>query len=67
MTTETQKESSLYNELKRLRKIINNEGALSWGDIAFLNSHQTEIKEYFPNELLLWQWAGIDETERKEA
>jgi hypothetical protein len=53
--------------LKRLCKIINKEGALSWGDIAFLNSHQTEIKEYFPNELLLWQWAGIDETETKGA
>lgn len=57
------KQSSLYKELERLNNIIEQEGSLSYGDIAFLNDHQTEIKEWFPDSIQLWQWAGISEEE----
>jgi hypothetical protein len=75
--TETQKESSLYKELKRLRDtiyelkrisvVLNKELDLYYTDLIFLYEHQAEIKEYFPADMLLWQWAGIDETETKGA
>ena len=55
------KDSSLYKELKRLCKVINEQGSISYGDIAFLQQYQTEIKEWFPDELELQQWAGIEE------
>lgn len=55
------KDSTLYKELKRLCKIINEDGSISYGDIAFLNNHQTEIKAWFPSETKLWEWAGIPE------
>ena len=57
------KDSTLYKELKRLSKIIDKGGNLSYDDIAFLSNYQTEIKAWFPSDVGLWQWAGIPEEE----
>ena len=62
--TETQKASFLYKELRHISDLIHSGKGISYGDIAFLNENQTEIKEYFPDDIELWQWAGIDESER---
>lgn len=62
MTTTIQRKSNLYDELKSIRKEIEQE-KVSMGDVAFLTAHQTEIKEYFPDDVVLWQWAGIPENE----
>lgn len=34
---------------------------VSYGEIAFLQAHQEEVKTLFPDEPILWQWAGIEE------
>lgn len=52
--------TTLYNEILRIRKLIEEE-SVSWGDIIFLQEHQTEIKNWFGDDLMLCQWAGIDE------
>lgn len=36
---------------------------ISWGEIAFLQAHQAEIKQLYPDDPLLWQWAEIPESE----
>lgn len=74
--TNISKNSTLYKELARLRdiihelsrisKILQKDLSLYYSDLAFLYEHQAEIKDYFPDDLLLWQWAGIPETEWNE-
>lgn len=59
MTT-TQRESTLFKELKRIRDLIEKE-SVSYGDLAFIQNYQTEIKELFPDDLVFWEWAGIEE------
>ncbi len=36
---------------------------ISMGEIVFLQEHQDEIKKYYPNDPLLWEWANIPESE----
>lgn len=43
-----------------IRKEIENE-SVSYGEIAFLQNHQEFIKEWFADDLLLLQWAGVPE------
>jgi len=64
--TNTSRNSTLYKELARLRDIVHADGAMSWGDCAFLAENQTEIKEFFPDDALLWECAGIPESEWNE-
>jgi hypothetical protein len=52
--------TTLYKELKRVRKLIEEE-RVSYGDILFLQEHQTEVKEWFGDDVILCQWAGIEE------
>ena len=63
--TSIQRGTNLYKELKKIRNNIDRE-CVSMGDVAFLTSHQTEIKEYCPDDAILWQWAGIPEEEFNE-
>lgn len=65
MTTSIQQNSSLYKELKLIREDLK-QGRISYGDLAFLENHQAEIKEYFPDDMVLWAWAGIPEEEWNE-
>lgn len=58
--THAQQNSSLYKELKRIRKLIEKE-KVSYGDLVFLQNYQVEVMEFFPDDPLLWQWAGIEE------
>jgi len=60
------KQSSLYKELARIENVIEQNGDLSYGDIAFLGDFQTEIKEWFPDSIRLWETAGIPEQEWNE-
>lgn len=46
--------------LTEIRESIENE-SISYGEIAFLQEHQQEVKELFPDDLVLWEWAGIPE------
>ena len=64
MTT-IQQNSSVYKELRRIRAAIDRE-CVAWGDVAFLTAHQTEVKEYCPDDAVLWQWAWIPEEEFNE-
>lgn len=52
--------TTLYKELKRVRKLIEEE-RVSYGDILFIQEHQTEIQEWFRGDFLFYQWAGIEE------
>ena len=52
----------IKDELTAILASIKDEN-ISWGEIVYLQAHQREIKELFPGEPLLWQWAGIDESE----
>lgn len=49
-----------FMELKRIRGEIDNE-RISYGEIAFLQSHQKEIYEL--GDIVLAEWAGIEESE----
>lgn len=64
--TEIQKQSVLYKELKQIGDLLHKNKEISYGDIAFLGEYQTEIKEWFPDDIELWQWAGITEQEWNE-
>ena len=57
------KNRKLYDELRLLCDIINSDGKLFYDDLALLSAHHKEIKEWFPNEIKLWEWAGIPEEE----
>lgn len=53
--------------LCKILKEIKAENNISYGEILFLQEHQAEIKKHFPNDPILWQWAGIDESEYRGA
>jgi len=55
--------STLYKELLRLKRAIHRQEDLSYGDCLFLAEHQTEVKEYFPDDPVIWEFAGIPESE----
>jgi hypothetical protein len=57
--------TTLYKEIKRIRKLIENEN-VSYDDILFLQQHQTEIKEWFGDDILLLEWANIPEFDIEE-
>lgn len=63
------KELQIKAELERIRQVIEtsfeDSKALlpTESDIVFLQSHQEEIKKFFPNDADLWQWANIPEEE----
>lgn len=40
---------------------------LSWDDLAFLQSQQDFIKRVFCDDIVLWEIAGIDESEWNKA
>lgn len=52
----------IIEEIKEIKKSIENEN-VSYGEIAFLENHKEEIKEFFADDVELWQWAGISGTE----
>lgn len=52
--------TTLYKEILRIRKLIEEE-KVSYDDILFLQENQTEVKNWFGDDLILCQWAGIDE------
>lgn len=56
---------TIKSELKSIRKEIEQE-KVSMGEIVFLTAHQTEVKKYFPDDPVMWQWAGIPEEEWNE-
>lgn len=62
MATSVHEESSLYKKLKSIRKEIEL-GEIYYGDLEFLENHQAEIKEYFPDDPVMWAWADIPEEE----
>ena len=64
--TDIRRNSTLYKELARLRDIINEQGPICCGDCVFLAENKTEIKEFFPDDPILWEWAGIPEEEWNE-
>ena len=47
-------------KLQAILDAIENE-SVSYGEIAFLQAHQEEVKTLFPDNLTLWEWAGIEE------
>lgn len=49
-------------ELERILQAIQAE-QVSYGELVFLQAHKREIKKYFPGEPLLWEYAGIPESE----
>lgn len=57
--------TTLYKEIKRIRKLIENEN-VSYDDIFFLQQHQTEVKEWFGDDILLLEWANIPEFDIEE-
>lgn len=61
-----QKTSFLYKELRHISDLLHNGEGISYEDIAFLNENRAAIKKLFPDDIELWQWAGIDESEWNE-
>ena len=57
------RDKGLIVQLTEILHLIESGQDISWGEIAFLEAHQREIKKYFPSEPLLWEWAGIPESE----
>ena len=57
--------TTLYKEIKRIRKLIENEN-VSYDDIIFLQQHQTEVEEWFGDDILLLEWANIPEFDIEE-
>ena len=47
-------------EIESVLQSIEDE-CVSYGEIAFLQAHQEEVKTLFPDEPILWEWAGIPE------
>ena len=50
-------------ELQRIYDDIAAERDISYSDCVFLQAHQADIKQLYPNDPLLWQWANIPESE----
>ena len=60
------KTSFLFKELRHISDLLHKGEGISYEDIAFLQENQTEVKKLFPDDVELWQWAGIDESEWSE-
>lgn len=56
MDNTRQKIDYIYNQI--LQGI-----GISWGQIAYLQTHQDYIKKVYQDEPILWEWSGIDESE----
>lgn len=54
---------NIKTELKRIYADIAAERDISMGDVVFLQANQADIKQLYPNDPLLWQWANIPESE----
>lgn len=48
--------------IKYIRQSIDAE-KVSYGEISFLMENTQVIKKHFPNDPVLWQWAGLSEEE----
>ena len=53
--------NNIIRELKRLRKRIDNEQGISYGELFFIQEHKKEIFDM--EDIVLAQWAGIPEEE----
>lgn len=53
---------AILKKIREIRKDIKNE-CISYGGIAILQEYAEYVKEYFPDDILLWQWAGLYEEE----
>ena len=53
--------NNTIKELKRLRKRIDNEQGISYGELFFIQEHKKEIFDM--EDIVLAQWAGIPEKE----
>lgn len=51
---------AILKKIREIRKDIKNE-CVSYGGIAILQEYAEYVKKYFPDDTLLWQWAGISE------
>lgn len=62
---EIERDQKLLSVLDTLDEILESIKAenISYGEIVYLTAHKREIKKYYPDEPLLWQWSGIDEAE----
>lgn len=47
--------------IKRIRRDITDERDISYDDTAFLQANQDIIKDYFDDDPVLYEWAGIPE------
>ena len=47
--------------IKRIRRDISDERDISYDDTAFLQANQDIIKDYFDDDPVLYEWAGIPE------
>lgn len=56
-------EEVVKQRLEELAHLLDEEGSISYGEINYLQDHQEEIKKYFPNNSIMWQWADIPEEE----
>ena len=54
---------NIKKELQRIYADIVAGRDISMGDVVFLQAHQADIKKLYPDDPLLWQWAGIPESE----
>ena len=48
--------------IKRIRRDITDERDISYDDTAFLQANQDIIKDYFDDDPVLYEWAGIPES-----
>lgn len=48
--------------IKRIRRDITDERDISYDDTAFLQANQDIIKDYFDDDPILYEWAGIPES-----
>ena len=54
---------TIKSELESIRKEIEAEKDLYMSEVVFLQDHKEEVKAYFPDDVILWQWADIPEEE----
>lgn len=54
--------TEIKKELSRIAAEIEKGENISYGEIAFLQAHQNEIKAEFPDNLALMEYAGIPES-----
>ena len=49
-------------QIKRIRRDITDGRDISYGDTVFLQANQDIIKDYFGDDPVLYEWAGIPES-----